>query len=418
MLGVFAWVFLRISSRVNRESLSGNWKLLLYWNDLPHRTARKYKKLRILYVIDSMTKDGAESQLLKTLARLPSERYEASVVLSRAEGERAAELSAVPCVQEIITLAAGNKRRHLLEKAFAIAGVVKALQPDIVHSWLWYSNFLCGLSRKCGFWRHTPFVASQRGDYHARYGKFRLWLTEKLIYNTADILLTNSEPIQRHLCQLYPDKKIVSIPNLLELPTQVWTQQKPISDTEDKLIVSVGRFASEKGHRYLIEALNLLKQQDVAWRCTFLGEGELEAELRALASEHGISEQVAFPGFCEDVFSVLLTADVFVLPSLHESSPNALIEAMGIGMPCIASDVGGIVDLIENEENGIRVPSENPEALTAALHQVLTQPEFATELGRNACATIQRKFNSAESIKKLEAVYKQFVLAGKNGAKI
>ena len=363
--------------------------------------------MRILYVIDSMTKDGAESQLLKTLARLPSDRYEASVVLSRAEGERASELAAMPCVQEITTLAAGNKRRHLLEKAFAIAGVVKALQPDIVHSWLWYSNFLCGLSRKCGFWRHIPFIASQRGDYHARYGQFRLWLTEKLIYNTADILLTNSEPIQRHLCQLYPDKKIFSIPNLLELPTKVWTQRQA-SDPKDKLIVSVGRFAPEKGHRYLIEALNLRKQQDVAWQCTFLGEGELEAELRALVEAYGLSDQITFPGFCEDVFSVLLTADVFVLPSLHESSPNALIEAMGIGMPCIASDVGGIIDLIENEKNGLRVPSQNPEALAAALHRVLTEPDFAVVLGKNARATIQQKFNSAESIKKLDEIYQRF----------
>ena len=377
-------------------------------HDLPHRTARKYKRLRILYVIDSMTKDGAESQLLKTLARLPSDRYEASVVLSRAEGERADELAAMPCVREITTLAAGNKRRHLLEKAFAVAGVVKALQPDIVHSWLWYSNFLCGLSRKCGFWRHIPFVASQRGDYHARYGKFRLWLTEKLIYNTADILLTNSEPIQRHLCQLYPDKKIFSIPNLLELPTKVWTQQQT-SDTKDKLIVSVGRFAPEKGHRYLIEALNLRKQQDVAWRCTFLGEGELEAELRALVEEYGLSDQITFPGFCEDVFSALLTADVFVLPSLHESSPNALIEAMGIGMPCIASDVGGITDLIENEKNGIRVPPQNPEALTAALHRVLTEPDFAVVLGKNARATIQKKFDSETSIQKLDEIYQRFL---------
>ena len=366
--------------------------------------------MRILYVIDSMTKDGAESQLLKTLARLPPEQYEVSVVLSRAEGERVADLTALPCVREVTTLTTGDKRRHLLEKAFAIGGIVNAIKPDIVHSWLWYSNFLCGLSRKCGFWRRIPFVASQRGDYHARYGKFRLWLTEKVIYNTANILLTNSEPIQHYLCQRYPDKKIFSIPNLLELPAEAWSQQRR-DDTEEKLIVSVGRFAPEKGHRYLIAALNLLKQQNIAWRCTFLGEGELEAELRALASEYGLSEQVAFPGFCEDVFSVLLTADVFVLPSLHESSPNALIEAMGIGMPCIASAVGGIVDLIEGEANGIRVPPKDPTALAAALQRVLTTPNFATALGKNARTTIQKKFNSAESIKKLEDIYRQFFVA-------
>ena len=362
--------------------------------------------MKILYVIDSMTKDGAESQLLKTLEQLPPEQYEVSVVLSRAEGERIAELTALPCVREITTLAGGDKRRHLLEKAFAIAGIVNAIKPDIVHSWLWYSNFICGLSRRCGFWRQVPFIASQRGDYHARYSQFRFWFTEKVIYNTADVLLTNSEPIQRYLCQRYPDKKIHSIPNLLELPTEVWAQRKPTPETAEKLIVSVGRFAPEKGHRYLIEALNLLKQQNVACRCTFLGDGKLEAELRALVAEYGLSEQVAFPGFCEDVFSVLLTADVFVLPSLHESSPNALIEAMGIGMPCIASDVGGIVDLIEDDANGIRIPPKDPEALAAALHRILTDANLATELGRNARSTIHQKFNSAESIKKLEDVYR------------
>ena len=362
--------------------------------------------MKILYVIDSMTKDGAESQLLKTLARLPPERYEVSVVLSRAEGERVAELTALPCVQEVTTLIERDKGRHLLAKAFAIAGIVKALKPDIVHSWLWYSNFVCGLSRKCGFWRHIPFVASQRGDYHARYGKFRLWLTEKVIYNTADVLLTNSEPIQRYLHQRYPDKKIQSIPNLLELPTEVWTQRQT-PEGKEKLIVSVGRFAPEKGHRYLIAALNLLREQNVEWRCTFLGEGKLAAELQANVAAYGLSEQVTFPGFCEDVFSVLLKADVFVLPSLHESSPNALIEAMGIGMPCIASDVGGIVDLIEDEVNGVRVPPKDPTALAAVLHRVLTDANFASALGKNARVTIQQKFNSAESIKKLEDIYGQ-----------
>ena len=361
--------------------------------------------MQILYVIDSMTKDGAEAQLLKTLARLPPKRYEVSVVLSRAEGERIAELTTLPCVREITTLAGGGKRRHLLDKAFTIAGIVNAIKPDIVHSWLWYSNFLCGLSRRCGLWRRIPFVASQRGDYHARYGKFRLWLTEKVIYNTADVLLTNSEPIQRYLSQRYPDKNIHSIPNLLELPTEVWAQRQT-PETGEKLIVSVGRFAPEKGHRYLIEALNLLKQQNVAWRCTFLGDGKLEPELRALVAEYGLSEQVAFPGFCEDVFSVLLTADVFVLPSLHESSPNALIEAMGVGMPCIASDLAGIANLVENEANGLRVPPKDPTALAAALHRVLTTPNFAAELGRNARATVQQKFNSEASMQKLEDVYR------------
>ena len=152
-----------------------------------------------------------------------------------------------------------------------------------------------------------------------------------------------------------------------------------------------------------------MKRQDIAWRCTFLGEGELAAELRSLVEASGLSAQVSFPGFCENVFSVLLTADVFVLPSLHESSPNALIEAMAVGIPCVASDVGGIVDLIANEENGLRVPPEDPETLASALHRVLTDADFAAVLGQNARTTIQQKFDSTESMQRLEAIYQQLI---------
>ncbi len=364
--------------------------------------------MRILYVIDSMTKDGAESQLLKTLTQFAPDQYEVSVVLSRAEGERFNKLATLPCVRDVTTLAGRDKRMEVLEKAFTLGGIIKAVAPDIVHSWLWYSNFLCGISRRFGLWRKILFIASQRGDYHARYGKFRLWLTEKFIYKTADCLLTNSEQIQRHLHQLYPDKRIFSIPNLLELPDEEWKQPQA-AENKEKLIVCVGRFAPEKGHRYLIEALSLLNRKDVQWRCTFLGEGKLESELRALTAEHNLSDKVMFPGFCEDVFSELLKADVFVLPSLHEGSPNALIEAMGIGMPCIASDVGGIRDLLENEKNGIRIPSQDSAALANALHRMLTEPNFAKELGKNARVTIQQKFNSAESIRKLEEIYRSLL---------
>ena len=368
--------------------------------------------MRILYVIDSMTKDGAESQLLKTLTHFAPDRHDVHVVLSRAEGERYDELTALPCVRDVTIIAGKNSRRKLIEKAFALGGIVKEVEPDIVHSWLWYSNFLCGISCKFGLWADVPFIASQRGDYHARYSKFRLWWTEKIIYNTADCLLTNSEQIQRHLLQLYPNRYIISIPNILELPAEEWTlQQKDVS--EEKLIVCVGRFAQEKGHRYLIEALGLLNQKDVNWKCTFLGDGELETELRAFTDEHNLSDKVMFPGFCDDVYSELLKSDVFVLPSLHEGSPNALIEAMGIGMPCIASDVGGVRDLIETEKNGICVPAQDSEALANSLHRILTEVELARKLGKNARTTIQQDFNTAKSIQRLEEIYHSFV--EKNG---
>ena len=329
-------------------------------------------RTRILYVIDSMGRGGAETQLLKTLAQLPANKFEASIVLSREPGASYDQLAALPIVQEIIVLHDASRfesQSHqsrfpilsLMQKAFRLAAIIKSVKPAIIHSWLWYSNLLCGLVRQfslppLGTESFCPLIVSQRGDYYARYGRTRLWLTEKLIYRHADVLLTNSDRIRDNLRHRYPNKRILAIRNLLDLPDL--QPQPPFDAPPVWHIVSVGRLTAEKGHQYLIEALYLLNtkfnRQD--FTATILGDGALRTDLGQLANRYHLSDRIQMPGFCDDIFSMLSTAHLFVLPSLHESSPNALIEAMGVGLPCIASSVGGILDLIDHQENGLLIP--------------------------------------------------------------
>ncbi len=420
-----------------------------------------------------MTTDGAEMQLLKTLERLNQDRFEAFVVLSRTAGERYDQLAKLPIVQEITVL--HDERRSaissLIEKAFKLAGIVKAVQPSIIHSWLWYSNFLCGLVRQFSVSSHIPLIVSQRGDYHARYGRVRLWLTEKIIYRHADLILTNSDRIQANLQNRYPGKRIVAIRNLINLPesqkavadggergsegtrervcegagergsvearkrgsegvnyclpltthhSPLTTHHSPLTTYHSPLttyhsplttyhsppwrIVSVGRLAPEKGHQYLIQALARLNTDFTA---TLLGDGELKAELGRLAEHHHLSERIQLPGFCPDVFPLLSNAHLFVLPSLHESSPNALIEAMGMGLPCIASAVGGVLDLIEDGQSGLLVPPAAPDALARAIHRLLEDRALAERLGANATRKILQMFDNARSIRQLEAAYRE-----------
>jgi glycosyltransferase involved in cell wall biosynthesis len=368
-------------------------------------------RTKILYVIDSMTKDGAEAQLLKTLARLDLARFEAFVVLSREAGERYNQLLSLPIVQSVTVL--DSRRRasisSLLEKAFRLGGIAKAVKPDIVHSWLWYSNFLCGLAHRFGLISRIPFIASQRGDYHARYGRFRLWLTERFIYQPADLILTNTDGIREELRRRYPEKQVIAIQNLIDLPD---LPPKKSAASSTPRIVSVGRLSPEKGHTVLIEALNLLntKLGFPNFRATILGEGELKSELNEQINRYQLSERVTLPGFSDDVFSALLNAEVFVLPSLHESSPNALIEAMSVGLPCIASAVGGILDLIEHNESGLLVPPGDSEALARAIQKILTNRPFAENLGNHARLNIHRTFDNDRSIQQLETVYQQICI--------
>ncbi len=378
-------------------------------------------RTRILYVIDSMGKGGAEAQLFKTLARLPIDKFEAFIVLSREPGASYDQLAALPIVQEIIVLSDTSHftaQAHrgsfpilsLVQKAFRLAGIVKSVKPAIIHSWLWYSNLLCGLIRQFSLspLRSGPFcplIISQRGDYYARYDRSRLWLTEKLIYRQADVLLTNSDHIRDNLRHRYPNKRILAIRNLLDLPDL--SPQSPADTPPVWHIVSVGRLTSEKGHQYLIEALYLLntKFNRQNFTATILGDGTLRTDLAQRANRYRLSDRIQMPGYCDDIFSMLSTAHLFVLPSLHESSPNALIEAMGIGLPCIASSVGGVLDLIDHQENGLLIPPQASGALAEAINDLLTHQELAVYLGQNAKRKIEEMFDNDRSIQQLQAVY-------------
>jgi len=368
--------------------------------------------MRILYVIDSMAKDGAETQLLKILGRLGREEFEVFVVLSRYAGERYHQLTSLPIVKDVILLDAKKPSSilSLLEKAVRLRGIIQALQPEVVHSWLWYSNLLCGVVHWSSCSRQMSLVVSQRGDYQARYGRLRLWITEKTMYNRADVILTNSDRIRRNLDECYPEKRILAIQNIINLPSSsAFNDLRNKAGENQQQIVSIGRLDPEKGHEYLIQALCLLHADFNLPNTTvrILGEGLFRHALCHLAALHHVSDYVKFSGFCHDIFPALASAEVFVLSSLHESSPNALIEAMGVGLPCIASDVGGIRDLIEDEQTGLLVPSANPEALASAIHRVLTDRDFAEHLGKGARSKIRHMFDNERSIQQLEAVYRE-----------
>ena len=235
----------------------------------------------------------------------------------------------------------------------------------------------------------------------------RLWLTEKIIYRHADVLLTNSDSIGENLRHRYPDKRILAIRNLLDLPDIAL--RSPSDAPPLWHIVSVGRLTPEKGHQYLIEALHLLNTRfnRKNFTATILGDGALRAELVESVNHYDLADRIQLPGFCDDIFPVLSAAHLFVLPSLHESSPNALIEAMGVGLPCIASSVGGVLDLIDDQKNGLLVQPQSSEVLAEAIDSLLTNQELAVYLGRNAKRKIEEMFDSDRSIQQLEAVYQE-----------
>ena len=153
-----------------------------------------------------------------------------------------------------------------------------------------------------------------------------------------------------------------------------------------KRIVSAGRLDEQKNYALLIEAFSEFNKKRPGYQLVIYGEGPQRSILEQRIAELSVTDCVLLPGRTDRIVEAIRDASLFVLPSDYEGMPNALAEAMALGLPCIATDcpAGGSRFLIKNRENGILIPVRDRQALVEAMHEVLSNPEAAEVLARNA----------------------------------
>jgi glycosyltransferase involved in cell wall biosynthesis len=156
--------------------------------------------------------------------------------------------------------------------------------------------------------------------------------------------------------------------------------------TGSQVLLTVGRLSREKGQSDLIQALSLLRKTNGAGelRLVIVGDGPEKQRLKEAAERYGVAESVCFVGHQLDVTSYYSMADVLVLPSHSEGSPNVLLEAMAAGLPIIATDVGGIPEIVTNEREGLLVEKNNPVALARAITRVLRNENLRDHISQIA----------------------------------
>ncbi|MDO9155204.1 MAG: glycosyltransferase [Paludibacter sp.] len=173
-------------------------------------------------------------------------------------------------------------------------------------------------------------------------------------------------------------------------------------------IVTVGRLSVEKGHRYLIEAFARVK--DKTWELSIVGDGKERETLELLATNLGITDRVIFHGHQKDFSLQLSEAQIFVLPSLKEGFPNALIEAMSVPLACISSNcVAGPSDIIEDGVNGLLVETGNVDALADALNRLIENPDLRDNIAGEAY-----KIRETLAFDKIANKYLEFILEQNN----
>ena len=162
--------------------------------------------------------------------------------------------------------------------------------------------------------------------------------------------------------------------------------REPYTGEREKTIAAAGRFTAQKNFSLLLDAFGAVADQYPEYRLVIYGKGPQEQMLREKAETVGLADRVEFPGYVENMAEELEKAGMFVLSSDFEGMPNALMEAMALGLPCISTDCpcGGPAFLIRNGENGLLIPVGDAAAMAKALSELLQSPEKAAALGQNA----------------------------------
>ncbi|MBV9691382.1 MAG: glycosyltransferase family 4 protein [Ktedonobacteraceae bacterium] len=192
-------------------------------------------------------------------------------------------------------------------------------------------------------------------------------------------------------------------------------QRRPDVRRPERDILCVTRLQYPKGVDVLLHAWARLMHTPAEWRAQLklrlliVGEGPLRPQLERIVAEHGIQDSVEFLGLRRDVVNLLQEAWGFVLPSRWEGMPNALLEAMACGLPCIATRVSGSEDIINDGVNGLLVPPLQPAELAQALRRIIENPDFAQQLAREGRATIIRDYELKSIAERLLKFY-QYLL--------
>jgi glycosyltransferase involved in cell wall biosynthesis len=181
-------------------------------------------------------------------------------------------------------------------------------------------------------------------------------------------------------------------------------------DENQKVLVTIGRQDFQKGQRYLLEAMSMLVSTHPHLVLLVAGRsGDVSEELESLRHRLGLQDQVQFLGHREDVPEILAAADLFVFPSFYEGLPGAVIEAMALGLPIVASNIEPVRETIEEGKNAFLVPPAAPVELAAAITRLLEDPRTAQAAGRRSREIFEESFTLEQSVIRLMAYYQQIL---------
>ncbi len=287
----------------------------------------------------------------------------------------------------------------------------RSQQLDVVHTHDCYSNFLMTIA---GYLAGIPVVASKRWT---EYALVRHYLTDFVAFRLANAVLANSaavgDSVQRHA--RIGRSRITVLPNFVDAEVFThkedrthWRREFGLGD--DSLVFCiVARLRSEKNHSVLVDAFVPVALAYPNARLLVVGDGPEAAALQRRVAENGISSRVVFAGHLARAWRAFVAADVAMLPSRHEGFPNAVVEAMAVGIPVVASAVGGIPDAVDDGRTGLLVAANDTEALTNSMMRIASDADFRRTAGMLGHEKASRLYRADPIVDRLVGLYRRLV---------
>jgi glycosyltransferase involved in cell wall biosynthesis len=293
--------------------------------------------------------------------------------------------------------------RGYLQERTQVARLCRELGPDVVHTHGYRADVLdAPIARRLGI-----VVVSTVHGFTGGPGRLYQWLQRRAL-RRFDAVVAVSRMLRDDLARSgVPRKRLYCVPN-------AWHPWGPLLDhraacralgiTPDGFRVGwVGRLSREKGPDVLVDALGQLGDAPVT--ASFLGAGALRQALDTRARALRVADRISWHGLVPGAGELFRAFGAFVLTSRTEGTPIALLEAMAAGVPIIAANVGGVPDVVSSNE-ALLVPPENPQAVAAAIREVLENPAAARSRARAARERLEREFGLAAWLERYEAIYR------------
>ena len=386
------------------------------------------RKIKVLSIITRHNIGGAAIQAILSSSHLNKNKYK-SILVKGSEGEDEGNMDDFAKRKKIEPVYIKELSREISLRKDLIAfwklyRLIKKEKPDIVHTHLAKAGTLGRIAAKLAGAPLT--VHTFHGNLFHEYFdsiKSKLILNlERLLMRVSTRIIAISHSQEKELLEyrIGDPRKISCIPLGIELePFLTSEDNRGIFrgelnlDNEIPLIGVVARLVPIKGHIYFLKAAKIVSEGFPEARFIVIGNGELREELENLASDLGIKKRVIFCGFRNDLVNIYADLDIVVLSSLNEGLPVSIIEALAAKKPVVATDVGGVKELVEDKVTGVLVPKQNPQRLAQGIIYLLKNPQKALRFGENGRKKVYPAFDYTRLVSDIEGLYEN-LLAGLN----